>query len=133
VPLASLTPTRIEGPVTRYVMPKPWLLDADAALGLSSIEYSGPLIVRYALPAGCERFVAEAELPRDARAWGDCELIVRSDDEEVFRARLNGAAPSATVNVPLKGRELTIEVTTGAHGAIQDVIRLHGPMLLKGK
>lgn len=137
LPLASLTPSRVEGPATRYVLPKPTLLNPDAALGLSAIDFSGPLVTRYALPAGCERFIAEAELPRDMRAWGDCELIVRSDDAQVFRARLNAMTPTAAINVPLPdkkgGRELTIEVTAGAHGPIQDLVRLHRPMLLKGK
>ena len=133
VPLASLAPTRVEGPITRYVVPKPTMLDPEAALGLSGIEYSGPTIVRYALPEGCQRFVAEAELPRKSRSWGDCELIVRSDDQQVFRAHLNAATSTASVNVPLKGRELTIEVGAGAHGPIQDTLLLHRPMLLKGR
>lgn len=133
LPLASLTPSRVEGPATRYVLPRPALLEPDAALGLSTIEFSGPLVTRYALPAGCQRFIAEAELPRDMREWGDCELIVRSDDEQVFRAHLNAMTPMASINAPLKGRELTIEVTAGAHGPIQDLVRLHRPMLLKGK
>jgi hypothetical protein len=133
VPLASLPPSRVEGPPTRYTLPKPQALDPDAALGLSSIEYSGPLVARYAIPAGCQRFIADAELPREDRSWGDCELVVRSDDQQVFRAHLTGAAPAATINVPLKGRELTIEITAGGHGPIQDLVRLHRPMLLKGK
>ena len=133
IPLASIALSRVEGPATRYVIPRPVTSDPDAALGLSAIEYSGPIVARYALPAGWQRFVADAELPRDARTWGDCELVVRSDDEEIFRAHLSGATPAASINVPVKGRELTIEVAAGAHGPIQDLVRLHRPMLLKGK
>lgn len=133
MPLSLVPPARVEGPATRYVLPRPALLDPDASLGLSTIEYSGPLVVRYALPAGCQRFIADAELPRTMRAWGDCELIVRSDDHEVFRGRLNAQTPTAAVNVPLRGSELTIEIAPGAHGPIQDLVRLHRPMLLKGK
>jgi hypothetical protein len=133
LPLASQTPARVDGPSTRYTLPRPAPLQPDAPLDLSSMEFSGPITVRYALPAGCERFLAEAELPREARQWGDCELIVRSDDEEVFRAKLSAATPTASINVPLKGRELTIEIAAGAHGPIQDVVRLHRPLLLKSK
>jgi hypothetical protein len=133
LPLASQTPARVDGPPTRYTLPRPTAREPDAPLGLSMMEFSGPITVRYALPAGCERFLAEAELPRQARAWGDCELIVRSDDEEVFRAKLSAATPSASINVPLKGRELTIEIAAGAHGPIQDLVRLHRSLLLKGR
>jgi hypothetical protein len=137
VPLALLPPVRVEGPSTRYLLPKPALLDPDAALGLSTIEYSGPLVVRYALPAGCQRFIASAELPREMREWGDCELIVRIDDEQVFRTHLSAQTPTAAINAPLPakgaGRELTIEITAGAHGPIQDLVRLRRAMLLKGK
>jgi len=133
IPLASIALSRVEGPATRYVIPRPSNSDPDAALGLSAIEYSGPIVARYALPAGCQRFIADAELPRDARTWGDCELVVRSDDEEIFRTHLSSATPVASINVPVKGRELTIEVAAGAHGPIQDLVRLHRPMLLKGK
>jgi hypothetical protein len=132
LPLALQTPSRIEGPATRYTLPRPLTVDPHAPLGLSAVELSGPITVRYVLPAGCERFIADAELPRAARAWGDCELIVRSDDQEVFHVRLNAAVPQASINVPLRGRELTIEIAAGVHGPIQDLIRLHRPLLLKG-
>jgi hypothetical protein len=133
VPLASIQPTRVEGPATRYMLPRPALLEADAALGLSTMELSGPVIARYALPAGCQRFVAEAELPQDMRTWGDCELIVRSDDEEIFRAKLNANSPRASINAAIRGRELTIELAAGDHGPIQDLVRLHRAMLLRSK
>jgi hypothetical protein len=129
-PFASLSPSRLEGPATRYVIPKPVVIDPAAALGLSPVEFHGPLVARYALPAGSQRLAAEARIPEWAREWGDCELVIRSDDAEVFRAQLNASSPQATVNVPLKGRELTIELTAGAHGPIQDVVRLERAMLM---
>jgi hypothetical protein len=135
--LAGIAPTRVEGPPTRYMLPRPGIVNHHAPLGLSTIEFSGPITVRYALPAGCERFAAEAELPREARAWGDCEFIVRCDDAEMFRAHLSATSPSSTINVPLPpkpaGCELTIEITEGAHGPIQDLVRLNRPMLLKNR
>lgn len=131
LPLATIAPSRIEGPVTRYVVPKPRVMDGSAPLDLSRIELRGPVVARYALPAGVTRLAAEAALPEGRREWGDCEVVVRSDDTEVFRARLNGATPSASINVPLAGRELTIEVTQGAHGPIQDTVVLKRAMLLR--
>src|SRR5262245_19887079 len=133
VPLATLNPTRVEGPSTRYVLPKPVVSLPGAPLNLSPIEYRGPIVVRYAMPAGAQRFTAEAELPRSAQTWGDVELVVRSNDDEVFRGRLNAASPTASINVPLTGRELTIELLPGAHGPIQDRLVLTRAMVLKDK
>lgn len=133
IPLATLPSTRVEGPPTRYVLPRPHALDPGAPLDLSRLEYRGPLIARYALPAACQRFTAEAELPREAHAWGDFELVIRSNDDEVFRQTLNAATPAASINVPVTGRELTIELLAGAHGPIQDQLILHRAMLLKGR
>jgi len=130
IPLATLTPSRVEGPPLRYVLPKPQVLDPNAPLGLSKIEIRGPLVVRYTLPVGCQRFTAEAELPREARQWGDYDLVIRTNDDEVFRSHLNDATPTATINVPVTGRELTIELTQGAHGPIQDQLILNRAMLL---
>jgi len=131
LPLADLTPSRIEGPVTRYTLPKPALMDTDAPLNLSRIDLRGPIVVRYALPAGCARFAAEAVLPPSARNWGDCELIVRLDDAVAFTARLNSETPEATISIPVTGRELTIEITAGARGPIQDRVILTRAMLLR--
>jgi len=131
LPLADLAPSRIEGPVTRYILPKPALLDSDAPLNLSRIELRGPIVVRYALPVGTARFTAEAVLPASARNWGDCELIVRLDDKVAFTARLNADTPEATINIPVTGRELTIEVAAGARGPIQDRVILTRAMLLR--
>ena len=133
VPLASIAPARIEGPPTRYVLPKPALVDPGAPLGLSAIEFRGPIVARYMMPVGAQRFTAEAELPRGALAMGDFELVVRSNDTEVFRTRLSSTTPHAVINVPVNstgGRELTIELLEGAGGPIQDQLILQRPMLL---
>ena len=133
IPLAMLQPSRIEGPATRYELPRPQLIEPNAPLNLSAIELHGPIVVRYALPAGCQRFTADAELPREARAWGDLELVIRLDDAEALRVKLNGTNSSASINVPVTGRELTIELLPGANGPIQDHVVLRRPMLLKAR
>jgi hypothetical protein len=137
IPLATLTPSRVEGPPTRYVVPRPRLLDPAAPLELSPLEFRGPVVARYALPVACTRFAAQAELPPSAHQWGDFQLVIRSDDKEVFRVAMNADNPLADVNVPLSagasggGRELTIELASGAHGPIQDQVILRRAMLLK--
>jgi hypothetical protein len=130
IPLGRLAPASIESSAPRYVLPRPRTVGEDAPLGPAEIEYRGPLVVRYRLPDGCRRFAAEAILPPSARAWGDFLLIVAAGDEELYRARLNGEHPTDTINVPIAGRELTVELTQGANGPIQDRLILRRPLLL---
>jgi hypothetical protein len=130
VPFAALAPRSVEGPSSRYRKREPRTLDDLAPLGLARVELRGPIVARYSLPSVPVVFSAEAGLPPSARSWGDCELVLRSDRREVFRARLNGASPSVAVSVRLDGPELEIEVTEGAHGPIQDHVILRRAMLL---
>jgi hypothetical protein len=130
VPLGRLAPSGVEATSVRYALPAPRSLDRGAPLGLGGVEYRGPFVVRYALPRGARRFAAEAVLPSMARTWGNLELVVRDDDAEVFRARLSGEHPTATINVPLAGSELTIELEQGANGPIQDRVLLQRAVLL---
>lgn len=132
LPLAAITPSRVQGPATRYLVPDPLVLEPDASLQVSPIEIRGPLVARYTLPDRCRRFAAEAYIPIGAQTWADFELIIRSDDEEVFRARINADNPYVAINVPLSGTEMTIELTEGANGPIQDRLILDFPMLLLG-
>src|SRR5690606_37300997 len=50
VALAALQPHAVEGPPTRYEIPQPRATDPDALLGLSPVEFRGPLTARYILP-----------------------------------------------------------------------------------
>jgi len=129
--LASIPPSDVSGPPTRYVTPPPAVDSAPAALGLHAIQFSGPVIAHYPLPRGASRFVASARLPRESDEWADCEIIIRDDDREVFRARLNAATPAVIVNAPLRGAELAIEVAEGAHGPIRDWVVLDHALILR--
>lgn len=133
-PLADIPPQRVEGPMTRYEIPAPMVREEAAVLGLSSIEYRGPLVVHYVLPRGTSRFAAEAILPDTAQPWGDFELIVRSAGEVLFQTRMNASNPSVNINIELPaseaGRELTVEMLEGAYGPINDRLILQRPMLL---
>jgi hypothetical protein len=130
IPFAALTPGRVEGPPTRYVVPPPTVLDEFAPLGLGRVEFRGPVAVHYLLPAGSAYLSAEATLPVLARSWGDCELIIREDDQQIFSARLNADQPTTTVGVALEGSQLTIEVTEGSGGPVQDQVVLLRALVL---
>lgn len=132
-PFGALAPTRVQGPPTRYVVPPPRALDDFAPLGLSRVEFRGPVTVRYDLVSGPMYFLAEARLSRMARSWGDCELVIRDDEQEVFRARLNAEHSIASIGIALHGSQLTIEITEGSNGPIQDHVVLHRAMLLSAQ
>ncbi len=130
VPFASLQPRRVEGPPMRYVVPHPEVLGARVALGLFEVEFRGPLAAHYVLPPGATYFAAEARLPELARAWGDCVLIIRDNGREIFSGRLNAETPTAAIGVRLTGSMLTVEVTEGSAGPIQDRVVLSRAMVL---
>jgi hypothetical protein len=120
VPLSTLTPARVEGPDTRYVVPEPTVLDDFAPLGLGRVEFRGPLSVQYLLPEDAVYLSADASLPQSARTWGDCELIIRQDGRRLLAETLNAERPEVSIGVPLNGSQLTVEVTEGAGGPVQD-------------
>jgi hypothetical protein len=129
-PLAKLSPSSVSGPKTRYTLPEPKATEAGAPIGMSPIEFSGPLMVRYALPFAPVEFVADALLPRSHRAWGDLVLVVMDDDREVIRERLNSDRPIAKLRTRLTGSELTIRIEEGAGGPLQDTVVLEHALLL---
>jgi len=131
-PLAALEPTRVDGPPTRYVTPPPSALDPTALLGLSPIEFRGPVVVYYALPVGASRFAGTARVPESASDWADFEFIIRVNDSEAFRDRLNAENRRTTFNIPLHGSELTIELTEGADGPVLDQMILERAVLRIG-
>ena len=133
MPLASLTPASIDGPRTRYELPQPVARDPAAPIGLSPIEISGPLQVRYALSESPVEFVAEASLPESHRAWGDFELVILDDNREVLRTQLNARRPSAPIRLMLTGSELTIRIEEGANGPLQDTVILEHALLLSAR
>lgn len=130
VPFAALPPQSVTGPATRYVLPRPRVLDDLAPLGLARVEFRGPLSVRYELTPGAAFLSGEARLPIAARALGDCELVVRDDSTVIFSTRLNADHPSAAISAPLSGSALTIEITDGSFGPIQDFVVLHNALVL---
>lgn len=129
-PLSSITPTRVDGPPTRYLLSDPAVLDDAPLLGTSRIEYRGPVTVHYGLPPGTVRFAAEAELPPESRMYGDFELVIRIDGREVERRSINAAHPTATINAEITGSELTIELREGDSGPVQNHLILRRAVLL---
>ncbi len=65
-----------------------------------------------------------------ARPWGDCELVIRGGDSELWRVRRNAERPTASIGVTVRGSSMTVELTEGANGPIQDRVVLRRAMLL---
>ncbi len=130
-PLASLDVEKIVGPEVRYIVPAPVSSPGPTPLGLAEMTLRGPLAATWRLPRGCRRFAAEVEMPEHARIWGDCELIVRVDGDIRTRVRLNQANPNASMNIDIAGASaLTLEISEGQRGSIQDELILRRAMLL---
>ena len=102
----------------------PTVLDAP------DILLPGPMQVTWTLPQNAVRFGAVAELPRSSWVWGDCELVISVDEQEVLRERLHRGRPSIEFAVPVRGRELTIRLEPGAYGPVQDVLILQRALIL---
>ena len=89
----------------------------------------GPMTLRWSLPEGAVLFGTVAEMNPASFPWGDCEVVVRDGGREVFRAQLCEASPEVEINVPLRSRELEIEIEAGRYGPVLDIVRLRRPML----
>ena len=132
VPLADLLPHDVVGPVTRYMVPEPKMLDEEpAALGLHDITFRGPVVARYTLPKNAVRFSATIQPRSDALHWSGFEVVVYDDDREVFRELVSPRQSELPVDVELNGSELTIELTQGEHGPIHNSITLLQPRILR--
>lgn len=127
--LASIAPAAVETP--GGLSPEPVRVHPDAALGVGAIELRGPVRVEWRLERGAARFAARAVLPPAAWAWGDCEVVVRTDDgREVQRERLYADRPEAELRAALGGATaLTIEIERGRGGAVQDRVVLERAMV----
>ena len=130
LPLASLDPSHVDGPKTRYTVPPPKSQAGFALLGMGEVSFQGPMEAHYTLPQGASRFAGRCILPPQARQWGDVTLVVRDDGEEVFRTRLNAQIATDRFNVALSGSELSIELIDSGRGPVQDVIILERAVIL---
>lgn len=110
--------------------------EAPAPLNAPDIEIPGPMTVRWALPAEAVRFAAIAELALDARAWGDCDVVLEVQGRELARERLHAGRVTVELNAALPGgsgrtpRTLEIRVEPGQYGVIQDHVVLRRALLL---
>lgn len=135
IPLGQLA-ARVEIPPERPWTPSARFDDpADAPLGLATIELPGPMRVTWTLPRGTSRLSLTAELPLDARLWGDATLTIALGDATLSTVRLSGDEPSHTLTLDLPDpartdRALTVTLGEGRYGPIQDRAVLRRAVLL---
>jgi len=129
VPLASLTPTRVNGPIERLAAPPPVVEDRSAPLELSALRLSGPIEVEWSLPAGMRRVVAGVRVPSAVQRWADLDLVILDGVGEVQRFHVNGASTGMTIDLPLRDGTLIVRLEEGARGPIGDTIILEMPVL----
>lgn len=111
-------------------------IDSDkvAALGAQSIRMPGPMSATWAVPRGTTRMSLKAELPIDARTWGNLELVFLVDGVERERHTLSAESPQAHVRIDLiNAKSLTITLDEGKFGPVQDRAVLREAILLIGR
>ena len=128
--LTDLEPISMDGPKTRYRLPEPTIARIANNAPQSVMTISGPIVVRYSLPAGATRFAAEVRLPSLGRGWADVHLTIRVDDDVIVRHQIDASQPELMINEHLRGSELTIELDHGPAGPIHTELELHDPRLL---
>jgi hypothetical protein len=104
--------------------------EATPMLGALDIRFPGPMAVQWNLPRGAQRIAATAALAPDTAPWGDCEIAILVDGQEIFRDHLEPGRPAIAINLPIRGDSITIAIEAGNHGPINDRVTLHRPLLL---
>ena len=61
-----------------------------------------------------------ARIPTTSLDWGDCILVLRVDDVEVHRVRLNESNPESRIEIIVEGTDFEMELLDGANGPVQD-------------
>jgi hypothetical protein len=117
-------------------------LGPDAPLGLSEITIPEPQTVRWTLPPNATRLAMTLVLREDCRQWGECDLRLTLGTDAapgatlLHEGRLTPTTPSIPLNIelPLAGnapRILTLTITPGQYGPIQDRVVIREAMLLR--
>lgn len=139
IPLARLAHQPPQPPPDRYYAPSIRRVGAagddpfdlrPSPLGADELLLAGPMSVTWMLPPGARRLAFTASLAEGASPWGDCDMIVLLDGQEVARRRLTPAGPDAPVSVPVAGRALTITIEPGRFGPIRDWVVLGRALIL---
>ena len=131
ISLAALPVISTSVPETRLQEQAPAVMDSRAPLGLSPIDFHGPLTVQYRLPPGLLRFRSTAMIPTGSRTWGDFELIVSVDGRELDRVYFSSDEPEHDLDMEVEGSVLQFQLLEGANGPVQDHLRLEYPIFME--
>ncbi|MBI1369696.1 MAG: hypothetical protein GC162_13705 [Planctomycetes bacterium] len=97
---------------------------------IDGVYLHAPVSVTYHLPEGVRRFAATARLDPQGLDWADLNLIVEDGKGMLAQWHLNGAQPSAEVNIVPRDRTLVVQLDDGANGPVFDRLVLSGAYLL---
>jgi len=99
------------------------------------IHLHAPGTVHFELPDGARRWAGRVALDRqatlgDAAGWSDCEVIVRGDGRVLAQQHLSAEHPAASINVPVDGINLEVELQAGANGPVLDRVVIEQGVVL---
>ena len=87
-------------------------------------------MVEYELPTGPHHLHATVRMPASATQWGDCELVLLVDGNEIHRSTYNADLAEHRLDVVVDGSVLTLHLLEGANGPVQDHLRFEYGMLM---
>lgn len=130
IPIGSLPVDRLDTPPTRIGSVSRQVTDPAAPLGLSPIEYRGPMSIEYTLPDGPHHLYSTVRMPASATRWGDCELVVLMDGRELHRSTFNADRLETRLDLLVDGGTLEFRLLEGANGPVQDRLRFEYGILV---
>jgi hypothetical protein len=128
VPLSELD-YEIESGGTVFAVDIPPRASTDAA-GRTVVHLHAPIAVRYEAPRGATRFAARAWLHKQDLQWAHLVLAVGDGQGEQSRQTLGPDQPETRLNIPLRDRDLVIQLEEGLNGPIRDRLRLSDAAVL---
>jgi hypothetical protein len=128
VPLSELS-YEIESGASVFAVDTPPHASTNAA-GQTVVHLHAPIAVRYEVPRGATRFAARAWLDKQDLQWAHLILAVADGQGEHTRQTLGPDQPETQLNIPLRDRDLLIQLEEGLNGPIRDRLRLSNAAVL---
>lgn len=105
------------------------------------LRLQAPVTVQFRLPIGAARVSGAAELsvgvepgrvppPGSPGAWANCVLELSVDGKAVVKQRLDAQRSEVTINQPVTGRTLLIQLADDANGPVMDRVDLRDVVVL---
>ena len=112
----------------------PGVYPGGSRLGLDDVVFPGPMVARFVLPDGAVRVSGVFRAGEKAGAWTDCRVRLEQGGEVLWEGRIRRGAEAGAFSVKVDGGEdLTVRVSAGAYGPVEDRVVLGLGWVLLGE